>query len=45
MFIKQVEKSFDSVTIGEPEVRTRVIAISSVMFCIALRCTSAAMTS
>ena len=45
MSIRQVEKSLDSVTIGEPEVRTSVIAISSVRFLIALRWTSAAITS
>ena len=43
--IRHVEKSLDSVTIGDPEVRTSVIAISSVRFWSALRWTSAAMTS
>ena len=43
--IRQVEKSFEEVTIGEPEVRTSVMPISFVTFSIAFRCTSAAMTS
>ena len=35
--IRHVEKSFDEVTIGEPDVRTSVMPISLVTFCIALR--------
>ena len=40
-----MEKSIASTTTGEPEVRTRVIAISLVRFSIALRCTSTAIGS